>query len=138
MRFRIIPETLKRLTKKPSSMVLWQQLTIVNSEKLMMLEFHSVSMLCTKEVFPYQMKDLHTEDQTDPKLLSKESSEMILAKRLAWFFNRGILNWKIISIKQAQETKLTSDTPMLRFKPMNSLKLKTTSTSLEEKEKNTS
>ena len=95
-------------------------------------------MHSTREESPYPMSILDTVEPTDHKLLSKESSEMILAKRLVWFFSRDILNCKIIRNIKVQRTKLTSDTHMHNFKPMNSSRLRINLTFSLEKKKNTS
>ena len=69
--------------------------------------------------------NLDMEDQTDLKLHSRESSEMILAKRLEWYSKIDTLHLENIKTNQAQRIESTSDTQMLSSKLMILLKLKT-------------
>ena len=69
--------------------------------------------------------NLDMEDQTDLKLHSRESSEMILAKRLEWYSKIDTLHLENIKTNQAQRIESTSDTQMLSSKLTILLKLKT-------------
>ena len=117
-------ETLKRLIKEQSYREQPLLSIIVNLENRMTLEFHLVSMLCTREESLYLKNLLVMEELIDHKLHWKVYSKTISVKLLVLIFSKGILNWKTSKIKRVQKIKSMLDILMRRLKLTTLLKLK--------------
>ena len=139
LEMEIIQEISWNLIKKQLLITKWLQRIIINTDKIMMLEFHLVCLLWrTQEVYLYLTKRLLMEELIDHKLPLMELSAIVLERQLDKFCKLDMEISRISRNKQALKETLKSDTPMQKWRQKNSSELRTPSTGKPKRKINSS